>query len=82
MTDNDLTCQQLVELVSDYLEGALADDVQARFESHVADCAGCAAHLDQIRTTIALSGRVTVDDLSEQAKAGLLAAFRGWARRA
>lgn len=78
MTDTDLTCRELVELVTEYLEGALATDARTRFESHVADCAGCAGHLDQMRTTIALAGRVAPDDLSEQAKVELLAAFRGW----
>lgn len=78
MSDNDLTCKQLVELVTEYLEGALEEDAHSRFETHVADCTGCAAHLDQIRATVALAGRVTPDDLSEQAKTELLAAFRSW----
>ena len=81
MTDSDLTCKQLVELVTEYLEGALDEDAQARFASHLAECGGCDAYLDQLRTTIALVGRVTTDDLSEHANAELLAAFRGWSRR-
>ena len=51
-----------------------------RFEEHVAVCAGCSAYLDQIRTTIALAGRVTADDLMEETKTELLAAFRDWKR--
>jgi predicted anti-sigma-YlaC factor YlaD len=74
----DLTCAELVELVSDYIEGALALDDRARFEEHLTICSGCANYLDQMRTTIALSGRLRVDDLSPAARADLVDAFRGW----
>ena len=80
MSDGDLTCEELVELVTEYLEGGLTDAERERFEEHVAVCAGCSAYLDQIRTTIALAGRVTADDLMEETKAELLAAFRDWKR--
>jgi len=76
VSDVDLTCEELVELVTEYLEGALTDVKRERFEAHVVACAGCAGYLDQIRTTIALAGRVTVDDLMEETKTKLLAAFR------
>jgi anti-sigma factor RsiW len=75
-----LTCVQLVELVTDYLEGALGDAERVRFEQHVGACDGCSNYLDQMRTTIAVVGRLEVDDLSDAAKSELLAAFRGWAR--
>jgi hypothetical protein len=52
----DLSCQELVELVIDYLEDALPEVELARFELHLSDCAGCAAYLDQVRATIALAG--------------------------
>lgn len=78
MSDQDLTCEELVELVTEYLEGGLTDDERERFEEHVIVCGGCSNYLDQIRTTIELTGRVTVDDLMPETKADLLAAFRDW----
>jgi anti-sigma factor RsiW len=74
----ELTCAELVELVSDFIEGALPSDDRARFEQHLTICSGCANYLDQMRTTIALTGRLRVDDLSPEARAELLDAFRGW----
>jgi anti-sigma factor RsiW len=49
-----MSCRELVELVTDYLEGALSPEDVARFEAHVAGCPGCAAYLEQMRTTIAV----------------------------
>jgi anti-sigma factor RsiW len=49
-----MTCQELVELVTDYLEGALSPDDAARFEAHVAACVGCEIYVAQIRMTIAV----------------------------
>jgi anti-sigma factor RsiW len=77
----DLTCRELIELVTDYLEGALTDEERRRFEEHVAICEGCSNYLDQIRRTIDLTGRVRAEALSAQAKEELLAAFRGWKRQ-
>ena len=74
----DLTCAELVDLVSDYIEGALARDERVRFEEHLTICTGCANYLDQMRTTIALSGRLRVDNLSPKVRADLVDAFRGW----
>ncbi len=74
----DLTCAELVELVSDYIEGALAPHDRARFEEHLTVCRGCANYLDQMRTTIALTGRLRLDDLSPEVRADLVTAFRGW----
>lgn len=72
----ELACRELVELVTDYLEGALGARDRARFEQHIAECEGCAAYLDQMRQTIALAGRLTPDSLSGEAREALLAAFR------
>ena len=74
-----LTCIELVELVSDYLEGNLDEDESARVARHLAACDGCTAYVDQMRVTITVVGRVDVDDLSDEAKAELLHAFRDWA---
>ena len=78
MTDRPLTCEEVVELVTDYLEGALNEADRERFEEHLVVCGGCSNYLDQIRTTIELTGRVTLDDLNDETKAELLAAFRDW----
>ena len=58
-----LSCQELVELVTDYLEGALSPEHTARFEDHISRCSACTIYLEQIRQTIALTGRLTVDEL-------------------
>ena len=75
-----LSCQELVELVTDYLEGALDDrDVRA-FEHHLAGCAGCTEYVEQLRTTIRLVGTITPADLTRDAETTLLQAFRDWKR--
>jgi len=74
----DLTCAQLVELVTDYLEGALTAEERARFEAHLTICGGCVNYVDQMRTSIAFTGRLRVDDLSAEVTAELVEAFRGW----
>jgi anti-sigma factor RsiW len=73
-----LSCQELVELVTDYLESALSPEDTDRFEEHLGRCSGCAAYLEQIRQTIALTGRLTRDSLSPEAERELLHAFRDW----
>jgi anti-sigma factor RsiW len=73
-----LSCQELVELVTDYLEGALPEDERLRFEDHISRCDGCKVYLEQIRQTVAAAGRLTEDALSPEAERALLDAFRGW----
>jgi anti-sigma factor RsiW len=73
-----LTCQELVELVTAYLEQALPANERARFEAHVTSCAGCAAYVDQMRETIRLIGTLTEEDLSPTARDQLLGVFRAW----
>jgi anti-sigma factor RsiW len=75
----DLTCQELVELVTDYLEGALPPGEVARFEAHLAVCAGCEIHLEQVRTTIALA-RARGDAAEPPDVSQLLEAFRAYRR--
>ena len=57
---DDLACQELVEVVTDYLDGALGRRTRRRFEAHLGGCDGCAAYLAQMRATIALAGRLGV----------------------
>jgi len=73
-----VTCQELVELVTDYLEGVLTPAELRRFEEHIALCDGCSEYLDQLRRTIELTGTVTLDDLTPAAESELLYAFRTW----
>jgi anti-sigma factor RsiW len=73
-----LSCQELVELITEYLDGALAAADLARFERHLDGCDGCRAYLDQMRETIAALGRLPVESLSPEAEERLLAAFEGW----
>jgi predicted anti-sigma-YlaC factor YlaD len=76
----DLTCQELVELVTDYLERALPSAERARFEEHLAGCAGCQAYLEQMRDTISMLGRVTEESLAPGTREQLLDVFRNWKR--
>lgn len=71
-----LDCNQVVELVTAYLDGSLDADARAGFEAHLVECDGCDLYLDQIRQTIAVAGTVVADTLPEQTRAGLLRAFR------
>jgi anti-sigma factor RsiW len=75
-----ITCQELVELVTDYLEDAVDDATRSEIDAHLALCAGCATYLEQMRRTIHALGRVPVETLSEEAKADLLTAFRTFGR--
>jgi anti-sigma factor RsiW len=75
-----LTCKELVELVTDYLEGRLSVQERARFEEHLGQCPGCYTHLDQVRTTIALTGSLTEASIPPQARDNLLETFRNWKR--
>lgn len=80
MADEPLTCQELVELVTDYFENALGPTDRARFEAHVAECPGCDIYLRQMQTTLELVGATA--DLEQRSEvSGLLDAFRDWRRR-
>ena len=74
-----LTCRELVELVTDYLEDALDPVTRSRFEAHIEQCAGCTAYLRQLRQTIRVVGALTPADLSPDAERTLMHAFRDWA---
>ena len=78
---DEMHCRELVELVTDYLDGRLPPADRARFEAHLADCEYCETYLDQMRQTIRALGRLPEESLSDEARDALLAAFRGWSRR-
>jgi anti-sigma factor RsiW len=76
--DPELTCAEVVELVTDYLELRLpAADVE-RFEAHLALCDGCGRYVDQLRATIAATGRLREEDLPPLLQERLVDAFRAW----
>jgi len=78
-TERALTCHEVVELITDYLEDALPADVHTRVEEHLSVCEGCTRYLAQMRETIRLTGMLTEEQIPEDQKSELLTAFRGWA---
>ena len=80
--EDDLTCRELVELVTDYLDGALTPDLAERFEEHLVICDGCSVHVAQMRQTIRLTGKLDEGDLDDAVAEELLEAFRGWRQAA
>jgi len=74
----DIVCQQAVELVTDYLEGALSRRDRRRFEVHLKACPNCAAYLKQIRMTIQLTGEMEPEDLTPEARQDLTDLYRRW----
>lgn len=78
MSEPELTCKELVELVNDYLFGALSASDRARFELHVTTCDACAAFIAQMQTTVAVTGRLSEDSLDGATRRELLAMFRDW----
>jgi anti-sigma factor RsiW len=77
-TVEQLSCQELVELVTDYLEDALPPEECARFEDHISRCGKCTTYLDQIRLTIRTLGELTPESITLEAEQALLEAFRDW----
>ena len=73
-----LSCQELVELVTSYLEDALSGAERTEFERHLERCDGCREYLEQMRKTIELTGSLSPADLTAEAEQKLLAAFRDW----
>jgi len=73
-----ITCQEVVQLVTDYLERALPSDEAALFEQHLNFCEGCVWYVDQIRKTAGLVGHVREEDVPADVRDRLVAAFRDW----
>jgi anti-sigma factor RsiW len=78
MSEPELTCQEVVELVNDYLSATMPAADRARFADHLAACPACTTYLEQMRTTIELTGRLHEDELTEDLKRDLVAALRRW----
>jgi predicted anti-sigma-YlaC factor YlaD len=77
---SELTCKELVELVTDYLEDSLTAEENRRFELHVSSCTGCRVYFAQMRTIVRTAGRLAEKDLPAAVREDLLRAFRAWKR--
>lgn len=78
--EHGYTCTQVVELATDYVEGAMPAEHRTSFEMHLNFCDGCFTFIEQVRTTAALAGRLSEEEVPEDVKVKLLAAFRDWRR--
>jgi anti-sigma factor RsiW len=77
----ELSCQEIVELVTDYIEGVMPSEERRRFEHHLTYCPGCVTYVEQIRETIRLTGETPREEtLSPALREGLLTQFRDWQR--
>lgn len=74
----EIPCQQVVELVTDYLEGALSRRDRRRFEHHLAGCPHCTAYLAQMRETLRLTGHLVPEDLSREMRREFAEVYRRW----
>lgn len=73
-----LTCQELVELVTEYVEGALSPEERGQFEAHLRECDPCVEYVAQMRRTIEIAGRMAPEDVDAGTRDHLLAHFRAW----
>ena len=80
MTEPEITCHELVELVTEYLEEAMATSERARLELHLARCRPCRHYLDQMRKTIDVVGEIPEESVTPEAREDLLEVFRAWKR--
>lgn len=79
---DEMTCRELVEVITDYLEGTLPEADRARFDEHLEECPYCVSYLDQMRATIATLGELREESITPEVRDELLQAFRGWKRSA
>jgi anti-sigma factor RsiW len=74
-----MSCRELVEVITDYLEGTMRAADRARFEAHLEECPYCVTYLEQMRRTIDTLGQLSEESLAPHVRDQLLKAFRGWA---
>ncbi len=74
----ELVCQEMVELITDYLEGELSRSQRRRFEAHLAACEHCSEYLEQMRATIRATGRLRAEDLTSEMREDFGALYRSW----
>jgi anti-sigma factor RsiW len=77
----EMTCRELVQLITDYFEGGLSRRDRRRFECHLHRCDGCPTYVEQMRETVRVTGTLEEDALSPEARRELLAVFQGWKAR-
>jgi predicted anti-sigma-YlaC factor YlaD len=82
MATRELTCKELVEVVTDYLESRMPADERVRFEQHLVYCAPCRAYVEQMRETIRLTGTLREEDVPAEGRESLLRVFRDWKQNA
>jgi anti-sigma factor RsiW len=73
-----MACRELVELVTDYLEGRLPPADRERFDAHISGCDACTAYLEQMRQTLIALGHIPEESISVEVREELLVAFREW----
>lgn len=78
LNNDELNCQEVVELVTDYLEQALLPEMQAKFEKHVAECPGCDTYIGQVQQTIMMLRNLAEQSMFPETKQELLEIFRNW----
>lgn len=78
--EHGYSCKEVVELASDYLEGAMSTEQMTRFELHLNLCDGCSGFVEQLRTTAAMARALPEEEIPQDLKTKLLAAFRDWGR--
>jgi predicted anti-sigma-YlaC factor YlaD len=78
VSQNQLNCQEVVELVTDYLEQALLPETKAQFDEHIAECPGCDTYLEQVQQTIMMLRKLTEQQMFPETKQELLEIFRNW----
>ena len=78
---DEMTCRELVEVVTDYLDGTLAEEDRRRLERHLSECPYCAAYIEQMRQTVDALGTVSEESIAPATRRELLEAFRGWRDR-
>lgn len=77
-TEPDVTCRQVAELLSDYLDDAIPAPDRARLDAHLAGCQGCSAALEQLRETIRVTGTLTESQVAQEQLEPLRSVFRAW----
>ncbi len=77
-TADEITCAELVQTITDHLEGAMQEAGRRRFEAHLFECPYCVNYLEQMRQTIAALGKLREESIAPDAREALLETFRGW----
>jgi hypothetical protein len=76
-----MNCNELVEKVTDYLDGALPQEDQVRWQQHVAVCVGCVGHLDEVDTMLGLMSSIEPEPIDCGLEDNLVSIYRQWSER-